>query len=174
MGLWQSFTTLLSGGTAWAMADWSRRLDRALSPQHFEPFVWAFAERGREVDAATYLLAVQDVQRHTRAIAAFFEDHDLWLTPTLGTPPVPLGTLVFEGDPIALRRKTAAFSPFTYISNATGQPAISLPMHWTPEGLPIGVQLVARYAEESLLLQVARQLEVACPWTYRRPPTLEA
>ena len=174
MGLWQSFTTLLSGGTAWAIADWSRRLDRAPSPQHFEPFVWAFAKRGREIDAATYLLAVQDVQQHSRAIAAFFEDHDLWLTPTLGTPPVPLGTLVFDGDPIALRRKTAAFSPFTYITNATGQPAISLPMHWTPDGLPVGVQLVARYGEEALLLQMAHQLEAASPWADRRPPALKA
>lgn len=172
MGLWQSFTTLLSVGTAWAIGDWSRRLDREPSQEDFEPFVWAFAKRGREIDAAAYLLAVQDVQRHSRSIAAYFDSHDLWLTPTLGLPPVPLGNLVFEGDPIALRRKTAAFSPFTYITNATGQPAISLPMHWTPEGLPVGVQLVARYGEEALLLKVARQLEVAHPWSDRRPPGL--
>ncbi|MEQ8660293.1 MAG: amidase, partial [Gammaproteobacteria bacterium] len=99
MELWTKYTTLLAALVAWAVADWSRRLGRTPTEAHFEPFVWAFAERGRGVAAADYLLAMQDVQAQVRAMAAFWEHHDLWLTTTLGQPPVPLGTLVYTGDP---------------------------------------------------------------------------
>jgi amidase len=169
MRLWTNLTTMLASGVAWATADWSRRLEQPLTPQLFEPFVWAFAERGRQLSAADYLLAVQDVQSEVRKHCRFYENYDLWLTPTLGQPPVPLNTLVYNGDPIELRRRTARFSPFTYIANATGQPAISLPLHWTAEGLPVGVHFTARMADESTLLQLAAQLEQAQPWNNRLP-----
>jgi amidase len=169
MRLWTNFTTLLASGVSWAMQDWSRRLEKPLAPQDFEPFVWTFGERGRALSATEYLLAVQDVQAEVRKYSPFFELYDLWLTPTLGQPPVPLGTLSYDGDPIELRRRTARFSPFTYIANATGQPAISLPLHWSEAGLPIGVHLTARVGEESTLLRIAAQLEQACPWADRYP-----
>jgi amidase len=97
LDFWTRYTTVLASGVAWALADWARRLDKELKPEHFEPFVWAFTERGRGVSAPEYLLAIQDVQRHVRQISGFFLDHDLWLTTTLGQPPVPLGTLVQLG-----------------------------------------------------------------------------
>ena len=131
--------------------------------------MWAFAERGRALSAADYLLALQDVQFQVRAFCEFFNDYDLTLTTTLGSPPVPLGTMVYDGDPFELRRRSARFSPFTYIINTTGQPAISLPLHWTPDNLPVGLHFVARYAEEATLLRLASQLELAKPWTERRP-----
>ncbi len=168
--LWQKFTTLLAAGAAWAIDDWARRIGRAPAEEHFEPFVWAFAERGRGSSAADYLLALQDVQREVRALSELFVDHDMWLTTTLGQPPVPLGTLVYRDDPFELRRRMARFSPFTYISNASGQPAISLPLHWTAQGLPVGVHLVARLNEEWPLLALAAQLEAEQPWAHRRPP----
>ncbi|MCP5149824.1 MAG: amidase [Ectothiorhodospiraceae bacterium] len=168
--MWQRFTTILSAGNAWAMADWARRTGKPLSEQHFEPFVWAFAERGRRLGAADYLLALQDLQRAVRDLGAFFDDHDLWLTPTLGEPPVALGTLVHTGgDPFELRRRTARFSPFTWVSNASGQPAISVPTHWTPDDLPVGVHLVGRMGAEGTLLRVASQLEAVQPWSSHRP-----
>lgn len=170
MELWQKFTTILAGGVAWALADWERRLNRKLDPRCFEPFVWAFSERGRELGAADYLLALQDVQRQVRALCRFFESHDIWLTTTLGQPPVQLGTLAFEDDPFELRRRMAKFSPYTYISNASGQPAMSVPLHWTPDGLPVGLHFVGRYGDEAGLIRLAGQLEAAQPWADRRPP----
>ena len=82
---------------------------------------------------------------------------------------MPLGTLKYEGDPVKLRRRTARFSPFTYIANATGQPAISLPLHWSEAGIPIGVHMTARMGEESTLLRIAAQLEQVQPWADRLP-----
>lgn len=170
MALWSSYTDVLAGGVAWALADWSRRLRRPLDEAAFEPFVWAFAERGRRRSAAEHLLAVQDVQVQVRRCSRFFVEHDLWLTPTLAQPPVPLGTLVYAGDPVELRRRSAAFNPYNYVSNASGQPAMSLPLHWSAEGLPVGVMFTGRYGDEATLLRIAAQLEEARPWAGRRPP----
>jgi len=169
MELWQKFTTILASGVAWALADWSRRLDRDLAPEHFEPFVWAFSERGRNLSAPDYLLALQDVQRQVRFLSEFYTGHDMWLTTTLGQPPVPLGTLVYRDDPFELRRRMAMFSPYTYIANASGQPAISLPLHWTDNDLPVGLHFTGRYGDEAALLRLAAQLETAKPWADRRP-----
>ena len=170
--LWAHLTTMLASGTAWAQADWSRRLDQSLRPELFEPFVWAFGERGRALSAPDYLMAVQDLQAEVRKFSSFFESFDLWLTPTLGQPPVQLGSLSYDGDPIELRRRSAKFSPFTYIGNATGQPGISLPLHWTPDNLPVGVHFLARQGEEQTLLALAAQLEQAKPWQDRLPPVV--
>lgn len=170
MRLWSNFTTLLGALVSWAVADWSRRVERTPGPEHFEPFVWAFNERGQGVSGADYLLAMQDVQAEIRNLSRFYEHHDLWLTTTLGKPPVPLGTLVYDGDPVALRRRSAEFSPYTYLANASGQPAISLPLAWSDAGLPIGLHFTARLGEEDLLLRLAAQLEQAEPWAKRMPP----
>lgn len=168
--LWTSFTTMLSAGAAWAIADWERRTGRTAEPGHFEPFVWAFAERGRALGAHAYLLAVQDLQRAVRDLCAYFCRYDLWLTSTLGQPPVELGTLVYRGgDPFELRRRCARFAPCTWIGNASGQPAISVPLHWTEAGLPVGVHFVARWGEEATLIRLAGQMERARPWSDRRP-----
>lgn len=169
MEMWSKYTTLLASLAAWMLADWSRRLDREAKETDFEPFVWAFAERGRALSAQEYLLAMQDVQVQVRAMSVFYETHDAWLTTTLGQPPVALGTLVYTGDPIELRRRMARFSPFTYLANASGQPAISLPLYWSSDGLPIGLHFTARVGEEDLLLRLAAQLERASPWAERRP-----
>ncbi|MEJ2177914.1 MAG: amidase [Gammaproteobacteria bacterium] len=171
--LWTHLTTMLASGTAWAQADWSRRLGQSLKSELFEPFVWAFGERGRALSAPDYLMAVQDLQAEVRSFSSFFELFDLWLTPTLGQPPVLLGSLSYDGDPIELRRRSAKFSPFTYIGNATGQPGISLPLHWTPDNLPVGVHFLARLGEEHTLLALATQLEQAKPWQDRQPPGIK-
>lgn len=170
MELWQKFTTLLAALVHWTLCDWARRLGRPATEDQVEPFVWAFSERGRALGAADYLLAMQDVQREVRNLCEFFTRHDVWLTSTLGQPPVPLGTLVYAGDPFEFRRRTAQFSPYTYLANATGQPAISLPLAWSTEGLPIGMHFVARHGEEDLLFRLAGQLETAQPWAGRKPP----
>ena len=98
-------------------------------------------------------------------------DYDVWLTPTLGEPPLPLGILVYSGgDPWELRRRQTAFSPFTYITNATGQPAMSVPLYQNGGGLPVGAHFAGRAGDEATLLRLAGQLEQARPWADRRPP----
>jgi amidase len=168
--LWKQFTTVLSAGMAWSIDDWARRIVRKPAAESFEPFVWAFYQKGKTLSASEYLLAIQDLQRLTREIARFFTDHDIWLTPTLGQPPVALGSFEFStGDAFELRRKMSAFSPFTFIANVTGQPAMSVPLYWNAEGLPVGTQFTARFGEEGTLFQLAARLEEARPWKERRP-----
>lgn len=169
--LWRSFTTVLAAGFAWAIEDWARRTGRPPTAAAFEPFVWAFTARGRELRAPDYLLHLQDLQRIARQVARFFLSYDVWLTPTLGEPPVPLGTFAFAGgDPFEVRRRMAAFTPFTYLANVTGQPAMSVPTAWTADGLPVGTHYLGRFGDEATLFRLAAQLEAARPWTDRRPP----
>jgi amidase len=107
----------------------------------------------------------------TRKVAEWFTDFDLLLTPTLAEPPPLLGEFDSPPDnPLHGLFRAAALVPFTPPFNVTGQPAISLPLHWNDAGLPIGVQLVAPYGREDVLIRVAAQLEQAQPWADRRPP----
>jgi amidase len=136
-----------------------------------EPLTHALAERGRAVGAAEYILNIHAMHRQARRIAAFFERYDAWLTPTLAQPPRPIGWFdIRSRDVDAWLERLSAFVPFTYPFNATGQPAASVPLHWSQDGLPIGVQFAARYGDESLLFRLATQLERARPWFGRRPP----
>ena len=91
------------------------------------------------------------------------------MTPTLAQPPVPIGSLR-DDDPWQELRNVGRFMPFTQVANITGLPAVSLPLSWSDEGLPIGVQLVGRPAGEAALIRVSAQLEQARPWRDRRPP----
>jgi amidase len=95
---------------------------------------------------------------------------DILVTPTLAEPPTRIGEFQNDPDqPMAPMIRAGRYVAFTPAFNASGQPAISLPMHWTPDGLPVGVQLVAAYGREDLLLRLASQLEMAQPWAHRRP-----
>ncbi|MFF3325114.1 amidase [Streptomyces sp. NPDC002889] len=100
---------------------------------------------------------------------ALLSAYDVILTPTLAQPPAPVGGLRDDGDPSAEFAGLASFTPFTPLYNATGQPAVSVPLHWTDQGLPIGVMLGGRYGAESTLISLSAQLEAARPWAHRRP-----
>ena len=105
-----------------------------------------------------------------RQFGRWWEDHDLLVTPTLGEVPPLIGELAPPpDDPFATQARTGRLVPFTTHFNVTGQPAVSLPLHVSRDGLPVGVQLVAGYGREDLLIQVAAQLEEAAPWGARRP-----
>jgi amidase len=106
----------------------------------------------------------------------WWQDYDLLLTPTMALPPAEIGTIGNgrEGDPLGPIERAVPYAVFTAGFNATGQPAISLPLHWSEAGLPIGVQLVGDLGREDLLLQVAAQLEEAQPWAERVPATFAA
>ncbi len=165
------FVNAWAAGNAWAIADWEARLGRAATEDDLEPLSWALVALGRSLNAAQYLTAVQGLQKATRQIAASFETFDVLLTPTLAEPPAPLGTFDSPpGEPLAGLFRAATYVPFTPPFNVTGQPGISLPLHWNAAGLPIGVQFVGRVGDEETLLALAGELERAAPWAGRRPP----
>ena len=165
------FVNAWAAGNAWAMGDWEVRRGRAASEDDMEPLTWALVSLGRSLNAAQYLVAVQGLQKATRRIAAAFEEFDVLLTPTLAEPPAPLGTFDSPpGEPLAGLLRAASYVPFTPPFNVTGQPGVSLPLHWNEAGLPIGVQFVGRLGDEETLLALAGELERAVPWAQRRPP----
>jgi Asp-tRNA(Asn)/Glu-tRNA(Gln) amidotransferase A subunit family amidase len=149
------------------------------------------AALGRAVGGVELQAADERRRDHIAALARVHETYDLILTPTLGEPPIRIGALntpapLQRVSELLLRTRTTrlmrlggvvdqilernlAWVPYTQLANMTGRPAISLPLHWTPEGLPMGVQLIGRLRSEELLLRLARQLEVAAPWAERRP-----
>ena len=127
-------------------------------------------EAGRKVSAATYLNAITMMQAAARTVAKWHQTHDVWLTPTLGAPPLKIGAVdTSQRDPKAAFAPVIDYVPFTAIQNATGQPAINLPLHWSKGGLPVGVQFVGRFGDEATLLRLAAQLEKAQPWKDKRP-----
>jgi amidase len=170
--LFDNFTRMLAVAVAATVRDVARLKGREPREDEIEPLVWLMAQRGERISGGEYLTAVQDLQVLSRQVAQFHEEFDVMLTPTLGRPPAPIGAFVTEpgGDPFETRRRMWSFAPFPQLQNATGQPAISLPLHWTPDGLPVGVQAVARLGEEHTLFGLAGQLEAAAPWAHRWPP----
>jgi amidase len=146
-------------------------MGRSLRGDDIEPNTRGTVEYGRGLAAPHLAAAVQTIHRTGRRIAQFHERFDVMLTPTLVAPPVPLGWLdTVNLDGATFADRFARFWGFTNLQNATGQPAISLPLYWSETGLPIGVQFVDRFGDDLLLLQLAAQLEQAQPWSERRPP----
>ncbi len=167
----KAFGAVLIGYLGWAVDGWAARTGRMPREEHFEPATWRMYQSAGRQSGGDYLAAVQEIQRVARDMAGFFTDHDLWLTPTLARPPAPLG--YFGYTPETRDQHFAhlgEFTGFTLIANATGQPGISLPLHWNGDGLPIGVHFTARYGDEATLVRLAGQLERAQPWSDRRPP----
>jgi amidase len=166
-----AIVTLVETWTARDVDLWSERTGAAIGPEDVEPYTWTLVERGRAVSAREYIGAVQALERWAHGISSWWEEgFDLLLTPTLAELPPPLGEFVpVAGEPLRPLARGGRMVAFTAPFNATGQPAISLPLHWTSESLPVGVQLVAAYGREDLLLRVASQLEEARPWRERRP-----
>ncbi len=168
-----NFLIRWGSGIDWSMRYWERVLGRELGPDDVEPCTWALVTQGRTHTASDLLLAIEEAQRGTRRVASWWADDgfDLLLTPTCAEPPPRLREFGAPPDnPLAPIVRAVPFATFTAGFNTTGQPAISLPLHQTPDGLPVGVQLVAAYGREDLLLRVAAQVEAAGPWADRAPP----
>jgi len=166
------FGAVWAAGVSAFLDDFSALVGVPIQPDDVEPLTAALAEAGRTVPAAQYGLAIQAMEQMTRQAAAWWADgFELLLTPTLAEPPLPLGSFdARPDDPMFGFTRSAGFAAFTPAFNVTGQPAISLPLFWNDEGLPIGTQLVAAYGREDVLIRIASQLEVARPWVDRRPP----
>jgi amidase len=139
-----------------------------------EPINRALAEQARETPSPVYGAAINRLQTVARRVVAFWDDIDVLVTPTLAQLPVPIGWTWqgVDGDPLAAFARQWLFTPFTAVFNVTGQPAASLPLHWSDDGLPVGVQFVARPFQEATLVRLAAQLEAARPWAERFPPAL--
>jgi amidase len=137
-------------------------------PGLLEPHNREFVEEATATSSVEYGRTVLRLQLFARSVASFFADHDVVLTPTLALPPVPIGA-VFE-DPEGPVQACVRFTPFTAVANLTGQPAVSLPLSRSDDGIPIGVQLIGRPADEATLLRLSAQVERARPWRGARPP----
>ncbi len=166
------YVTVVSAHTARALDFWGDRVGRMLGKDDVELTTWVLAERGRATSSSDFLATLENVHRFGRRVAAWWDGgFDLLVTPTTAAPPPELGHFSPTPDePLRAFVRAAPFGAFTFPFNMTGQPAMSLPMHTTSAGLPVGTQLVGAYGREDLLLRVAAQIEEAAPWSGRRPP----
>jgi amidase len=134
------------------------------------PLNRGLVESARESTAVDYARAVAWLQMLARRIVSFWAGADIVLTPTLALPPVPIGWQDAVEGPIEQLLRNTEFTPFTAVANLTGLPAMSLPLHWSEAGVPIGVHAIGPPAGDTLLLSLAAQIEAVRPWADRRPP----
>jgi amidase len=187
----RSFILMIAAELAADLEDAGRVLGRKPRRTDVEPASWALALLGKSVSAAKYAGALREMERAGRSGGAFFADFDLLLTPTLAAPPPLIGALAPTPAEVSLLRVLGMFGsgrliesaglldrmaaegfqwvPWTPVANATGQPAMSVPLFWNAAGLPIGVHFVGRFGDEATLLRLASQLEEARPWFGRLP-----
>jgi Asp-tRNA(Asn)/Glu-tRNA(Gln) amidotransferase A subunit family amidase len=164
-----TFLTLAAANTVVNLASHPTK-GRPPQAGEVETVTWATAKLGEKIDAAAYVRATQTAHRLGRQMAAFHANWDVLLTPGLATLPAKLGWIdMMMGDVDEYWRRVFAFSPFTVWFNLTGQPAMILPIGRSAGGLPIAVQLVARYGDEATLFRLAAQLEAARPWFDEKP-----
>jgi amidase/6-aminohexanoate-cyclic-dimer hydrolase len=166
----EAILNIIKVSTARTLADAARSLGREVTEEDVEYVTWVMSHQGRNVDAITYSRAILTAHQIGLEMARFQENYDLILSPTLAKPPVPLGVLSLS--PANIRdfiREITEFSPYSALYNVTGQPSMSAPLHWTPDGLPVGVMFSGRFGDEATLLRLAAQLEQANPWAGRKP-----
>ncbi len=168
--LMQAFLVVWTAGAAAALDGFALTTGRAATPESVEPLTLALAAAGRGHAAPSYLIATGMLQRLAREAVRSRSQVDVYLTPVLAEPPVPLGTFDPPGDdPLAALTRASEFAAFTPVQNVTGEPAMSVPLSWNDSGLPIGVQFVGRYGDEATLFRPAAQLEDGSPWAGRVP-----
>lgn len=171
----RAYIDVVAANTARALDAWGARIGRTIEAHEVEPGTWTLAEMGRRRSAADHLATIEYVHAFGRRLAAWWDEGwDLLCTTTQAEPPPEIGWITATpGEPLRALMRSAPYGAFTFPFNMSGQPAVSLPLHETADGLPIGVQLVAAFGREDVLLRVAAQLEEAAPWAERRP-TLHA
>jgi amidase len=172
LGFQDRFVTVVAANTAHDLRIIESLMGRPFVENDLEPDNVFFGEVGSSVTAVDYLLTLDAQAMWCREMLSWWHPtdgstgHDLLLTPVIATPPPPIGYLAGPEGAMRVRE----LLQFTAQFNVTGQPAISLPLYWTAEGLPVGVQLVAGFGREDVLVRIAAQLEAAQPWASRRPP----
>jgi amidase len=159
-----------AANTARALGLRWKALGREPNSNDVEAVTWAVYQRGLKVGAIDYVEAIAAAHTIGRKFAAFLANWDVLLTTTLPAPPPPLGYFDQNGDAETFVARVTEYLSITPLHNATGTPAMSVPLHWTADGLPVGVHFAARYGEEATLLRLAAELETAQPWFERLPP----
>ena len=172
--LMQAWTRIVATGLARAVNAKLRALGRPLESGDVETVTASALAYAKTISGEDYLGAVDEIHHFGREIAAFFEDYDLLLTPTLAEPPAKIGRFSPDREDFIDYRLgpdgILPYSPFTPIFNASGQPAMSVPLATSSAGLPIGIHIAGRFGADLLLIALAAELENAAPWFDRRPP----
>ncbi|MGE0118851.1 MAG: amidase [Dongiaceae bacterium] len=172
-GAVQAWTRVVACGTALSIKLRAQALGHEPGPDEIEPSTRGAVAYGNSIGGPDYLHAINTIHATGRQIARFFETQDMLITATLAEPPARIGRFAMSNPDFLDYRLgpngIIRYSPFTSIFNMTGQPAASLPLHWTKDGLPVGVHVAARFGDEATLLQLSAQLEQTRPWYYRRP-----
>ena len=165
---------ILTGATG---SEVTRHIDRIAAQtgivpteDQFEPMTWAWYQAGKEKTATDFIRHMANARQFQYQVERFMIDFDVWLTPTLTRPPVPLGWLDASADYDEYLRRMYSLVPFVFLCNLSGLPGMSVPLIWNEAGLPIGTHFVGRFADEATLFRLAAQLEQALPWAHRRPP----
>jgi amidase len=191
--LMDSFLTVWASASAAIIDGLAERIGRKPAADELEPLTWGLYGRARCFSASKYLSAVAAFESAAQTMSEFFKHYDVWLTPTLGLPPLPLGSFkeswfveaiertcrfapfarIAERLGLAALSKASTlgfeFVPFTWVANIAGVPAMSMPLFWSSDNLPIGSHFVGRFGDEATLFRLAGQLEQAVPWAHRRP-----
>lgn len=174
MPLMQAWTRIIACGAALSIGQKVDARGHPLDPDEVEGITLGALALAETVSGTGYLEAVNQVHRFGREIAAFFETYDLLVTPTLAEPPARIGRFAPDNQDFLDHRLGPSgilpYSPFTPAFNASGQPAMSVPLHWNAAGLPIGVHIAGRFGADEVLITLAAELEAAAPWFGRRPP----
>ena len=189
-----SYLTMYFGEIAADIEDLESVVGRRAKPKDVETLTWTLGLLGRTFSAGYFVKRLREWGKASRVMGRFHETYDLYLTPTVAYPPAKIGELQPKpSEQIAMKIVNAfglgklvklsgltdkmavdslAKTPFTQLANFTGQPAMSVPLHWTEDGLPCGVQFIGRFGDEATLFRLAAQLERVRPWFDKRPPVV--
>lgn len=165
-----SYVTIVASSVAYALDTYAAKVGRDVTEADVEPLTWALAQAARDYSATKYIEAINLVHAFARNVASWWESgFDLLLTPTTGAPSPKVGELAASREePFLPFAKAAPFGAYTLNFNLTGQPGISVPVHETPDGRPVGAHVVAPYGREDMLIEIAAELEGLLPWADRR------
>jgi amidase len=169
----ENFGTIFSCFVGHMVAYWERELGKEIGQNELETITWDSYQAGLKRTGADYLTAVEEIQRFSRKIAHWYHEghYDLLLSPTMRIPPPKLGAFkATPDDPRAWLQVALSMVAFTRTQNITGQPAMSVPLYWNEDNIPIGVQFAGRFGDEATLFRLAAQLEQARPWADKIPP----
>jgi len=169
----KSFGLIFTCSTGHIISHWEEELDKKITKDQIEPMTWASYQANLKRTGGDYLHSIEKIQCYSRKIAQWYYQggYDMLLSPTLSIPPQKLGSFdPTPEDPMSGFKTISAFVAFTYIQNITGLPAMSVPLYWNEDNIPIGVQFAGRFGDEGGLFRLAAQLERERPWADRKPP----
>ena len=169
MEFFGAFGVVMGVGTVTRIQSREKQLGRTVTEDDLEPLIYKRYQANKSLTAEQLATARTTLGKVARDVALLQEKYDILLSPTMAKPPVELGKLSLNQDNAPYEREAISASAFTMLFNATGQPSMSVPLHWTPDNLPVGVMFTGRYGEETTLYQLAGQLEQAAPWFDRVP-----